>query len=470
MNINFTLFLSRKGQLDGRKEICLLGESMMHGVRYKKRASTGIFILPENFFPDLKNKAQRCKGAVMIKKRISSPEVKVDRAAKAELDKLLVQLQHNFEEVDIDRAVNNTDHLQEMIDAVNGKVKDSNDFFTLALHYVSQKRESTRGTYITTLRCMERYELFLNDKDIKRDKVNNITNKGFRWSTHATPDDIDGWFDYMRNEGDLAKLFPKTFERMFVSQRPELATVHIKNKRIENKSDNGINSREKQVRAIWHWMIKQGKAEKSPFTQPLTKASYADPFYLTKEERDQVDHYDFNDKLLNLERDIFVFQCLTGCRYSDLCVLTQDNIKGEFLDYIPLKTSREENPAHARVPLARRAMELINAHKGEDPKYLFPTVATQNYSTHIRTMLTQAGINRKIAWRDHKTGDIIQRPICEVASSHIARRTFVGACYKKVKDIRLIATMSGHSPNSKAISRYYTPDDDDRKKLIAMIE
>ncbi len=45
---------------------------------------------------------------------------------------------------------------------------------------------------------------------------------------------------------------------------------------------------------------------------------------------------------------------------------------------------------------------------------------------------------------DQQTRQEIQRPLYEVASSHMARRTFIGNIYKKVKDPNLVGALSGH--------------------------
>ncbi len=46
---------------------------------------------------------------------------------------------------------------------------------------------------------------------------------------------------------------------------------------------------------------------------------------------------------------------------------------------------------------------------------------------------------------DPKTREDVARPLYEVATTHTARKTFIGNLYKQVKDPNLIASMSGHS-------------------------
>ena len=71
--------------------------------------------------------------------------------------------------------------------------------------------------------------------------------------------------------------------------------------------------------------------------------------------------------------------------------------------------------------------------------------------------------------RNPLTGENEIRPINEIASSHLARRTFVGNAYFKVSDPNLIGKMSGHVDGSKAFKRYRKIEDETLKNVIDMI-
>jgi hypothetical protein len=71
---------------------------------------------------------------------------------------------------------------------------------------------------------------------------------------------------------------------------------------------------------------------------------------------------------------------------------------------------------------------------------------------------------------DQQTREEIQKPLCEVASSHMARRSFIGNIYKKVKDPNLVGALSGHKEGSKAFARYRAIDDDMKKELINLLD
>ena len=62
-----------------------------------------------------------------------------------------------------------------------------------------------------------------------------------------------------------------------------------------------------------------------------------------------------------------------------------------------------------------------------------------------------------------------KRILYEVASSHMARRTFIGNLYKKVKDPNIVGSMSGHKEGSKAFARYREIDEDIKKEVVDML-
>ena len=71
--------------------------------------------------------------------------------------------------------------------------------------------------------------------------------------------------------------------------------------------------------------------------------------------------------------------------------------------------------------------------------------------------------------RNSTTGETEMKRICDVASSHMARRTFVGAAYKAVRDPNIVGKMSGHVEGSRAFNRYRQIDDDILKQTISEI-
>ena len=63
-----------------------------------------------------------------------------------------------------------------------------------------------------------------------------------------------------------------------------------------------------------------------------------------------------------------------------------------------------------------------------------------------------------------------KRPINEIAASQMARHTFIGNIYKKVKDPNLVGALSGHQEGSIAFARYRNIDEEMKSELVKMLE
>lgn len=222
----------------------------------------------------------------------------------------------------------------------------------------------------------------------------------------------------------------------------------------------------KRILRTWcNWLQRNDYAKELWSSIFIEKENYGTPFYLTQEERDQLAEADLPERL-KTQRDIFIFQCYVGCRVSDLLTFTSDNIQNGALKYIAQKTQKRQQVI--TVPLAQKALDLLEKYKDPERKTLFPYISSQNYNDMIKTAAKIAGLDRQIITIDN-TGQKQFKPLYDVISSHCARRTFIGILYKKTKDVNVIASMSGHAENSRAFARYRAIDDDDKKELINLL-
>lgn len=244
----------------------------------------------------------------------------------------------------------------------------------------------------------------------------------------------------------------------------------------QQRGDNAMIVLYKKFRAFMRWA---NGLDKDYLIDPLThnnpfdrysigSEQYGTPFYITIEERNKLAAAQLPARL-SVQRDIFVFQCLIGCRIGDLWAMTKDNIINGAVEYIPRKTI-EDRPLTVRVPLNRQAQAIIERYKDNGDPRLFPFVAQQQYNEDIKEMLKLAGITRIVTILDPLTRQEVKKPINEVASSHMARRTFIGNLYKQVKDPNLVGKLSGHVEGSKAFARYRDIDEDMAKELVSMLE
>lgn len=218
------------------------------------------------------------------------------------------------------------------------------------------------------------------------------------------------------------------------------------------RSENSMHNRLRQLRTLLYWV---GKPHPNPFDDYTIPAdAYGTPIYLTQDERDFVYAYQDLTPSQKVQRDIFIFQCHTGCRIGDLYDLTPANVRDGWLVYVPHKTSRAK-PATVEVPLSDVAVEIIDRYKGRDLKgRLLPFISKPGYNEMIHSVMRECALDRVVMVYDPLSQRTSPHPLWEVVTSHTARKTFTQMLYSATTDKRLVATMTGHSENSQAFNRY----------------
>lgn len=347
-------------------------------------------------------------------------------------------------------------------DTVSLQEKNLYDFFE---DYVLKKvNNPTRlPDYVALKRRMMRYECF----------ERMMGNTGFSLTLDNLNFDVfDRFQRYLSNEGDIARSHPKQFD--WIMEQVEMALPHARQIHAypDNLSKKSVIDYLKCIRSVCNWLCRRGYLKDDPFAGvQISETHYTSrPVFISVEERKALAALDLTDDMkLEQQRDIFIFQCLVGCRYGDLVKLTKDNIiGGEILQYSPGKTKRNVNPVIPRVPLAQEAKKLIEKYRGVDEQgRLFPFLNINDYNSAIRRFFTRAGLTRKVIVVNPHTDEPELVALNEIASSHMARRTFVGNLYNKLKDPAIISVMSGHSSSSKSFFRYRDIGDDVREEVIS---
>lgn len=299
------------------------------------------------------------------------------------------------------------------------------------------------------MRVLRRFELYTQ-----------LTNPAFVLSLdEVTPAILRSFEAFLRNEHTIHDKHPQLYEAVPESRTPQ------------PRGQNTINDMMTKLRTFFIWANDMGKTTNNPFRgYQIEECVYGTPYYITIEERNKIYHTNLNrHPLLAMQRDIFVFQCLIGCRVGDLYSLTRHNLINGAIEYIPRKT-KDGHPITVRVPLNATAKEILARYADYKGKGLFPYTSQQQYNRDIKRIFLGAGIKRMVTTLNPLTREAEQKPMWEVASSHLARRAFVGNLYKQVKDPNLVGALSGHKEGSKAFARYRAIDEEMKNELVKMLE
>ncbi|MBQ9094213.1 MAG: tyrosine-type recombinase/integrase [Prevotella sp.] len=274
-----------------------------------------------------------------------------------------------------------------------------------------------------------------------------------------TADDLREFQKYLVNETEYYERYPQIYDDIEARYK------------LRQLTENSINTIFRKMRTVVNWCLKHNITDNDPFaTFEMPKVLDSPPFYLTLEERDKVYYADLSGETPSTQvyRDIFMFHCLIGCRVGDLEKMTRANIVDGAVEYIAEKT-KNHKPRTIRVPLNDKAKAILDKYSDLETRIL-PKINQNVYNRQIRKILKLLGINRMVTVIDNMTREPVQKPICDIATSHTARKTFIGNLYKKVKDPNLVASLSGHTDGSRAFARYREIDNEMKRELVKLID
>lgn len=143
-------------------------------------------------------------------------------------------------------------------------------------------------------------------------------------------------------------------------------------------------------------------------------------------------------------RDVFIMQCLTGQRISDIINVGQ---RSENRCGVPVtEMVQQKTKAHVTfaIPFVMARDIIINKYN-----YNLPNVSRNTVNRRIKHIARLAGINDNILVKRHLCGDnepqIMKKPKWECITSHTGRRSFVSNLAIRGWNYELIAKYTGHS-------------------------
>ncbi|MFR9543801.1 MAG: site-specific integrase, partial [Rikenellaceae bacterium] len=300
-------------------------------------------------------------------------------------------------------------------------------------------------------RAMQRYELYVRETKRGQKRFKLLIDD-------VTSDTIRDMWDFFENEYRYFEEYPQIYEKVAEKRIPQ------------KRGHNTLSEIFTRIRTFYLWCYSNKKTTNRPFDDfRIEECRYGSPIYITIDERNKIYATNLSrHAALAIQRDIFVFQSLIGCRVGDLIKMTKNNVINGAIEYIPRKT-KEGRPLTVRVPLNANAKEILERYNNLSDGRLLPFISEQKYNVSIKRIFLAAGLKRMVTVINPTTSEEEKRPLYEVAASHMARKTFVGNLYKQVKDPNLVGSLSGHKEGSKAFARYREIDDEIKQELVDLL-
>lgn len=205
-----------------------------------------------------------------------------------------------------------------------------------------------------------------------------------------------------------------------------------------------VAKRFRDLKSFLNWLDRNGypvNKEALQFDSNVPKSEKVIT-YLTLEELRHFASFPLKQQYLRNARDIFCFMCYTSLRYSDTATLKKSSISDGFIHVFTQKTK-----AKLDIPIIKDAQEVLDNIMSTPGEYVFKAPSNQKLNDFIKLAAKEAKLDRKIQEmyyvgnEPHET----YKPIHEIISCHMARRTFVVCSLALGIPVEVVKACTGHS-------------------------
>ena len=207
------------------------------------------------------------------------------------------------------------------------------------------------------------------------------------------------------------------------------------------------------------WAFKKGVHQNNAYDsyKPKLKSTQKKIIFLTWDELNRLREFKipFNKQALERVRDVFLFQCFTGLRYSDVFNLRRSDIKGDHIEVTTVKTSDS-----LIIELNNHSKAILDKYKDVAFEYdkVLPVITNQKMNDYLKEL---AGIDEPIRQTYYKGNERIDdvTPKYALLGTHAGRRTFICNALALGIPPQVVMKWTGHS-DYKAMKPYIDIADD----------
>ena len=277
--------------------------------------------------------------------------------------------------------------------------------------------------------------------------------------TNATFDEIfDAYVDKLRTDNrrertvigildlkkDMAK-FSKRSKKRTIDQLDILFIQEYKKylRTVRRNADNTINTKLNRLRSVVKWAGRLGYPIDDPFGKGVRFLNRSTPrtIFLTRDEYDeflQKALADRNDLAMRVTRELFIFSCETGLRFSDVLDLKWTHLKKDSKGVIYISKLQCKTKELVEIPLMSKW-----------PKVLLAKYRNVSTGEHVFPRLSNNCVNRKLKMLAEKAG------IGKRLSFHVARHTFASHLANAGVPLYIVAKLLGDK-SLDMVHRVYT--------------
>ena len=212
--------------------------------------------------------------------------------------------------------------------------------------------------------------------------------------------------------------------------------------------NDAINKRLTYLRCFANWAEDHDYMVNKEYWRynPRLREAVKEIRFLTIEEVDRLWNLELKTSSMDVTRDMFLFQCYTALRYSDLKSLTREDFYSEDGNLCLRKITQKQKtkidfklPQRAKIIYEKYSMYLYENNAA------FPVISNSKYNKHLKELGRLAGIKGK--WKDIQyrlnKSEVVYTDRADL-ESHCGRRTFICMAYNAGMSLEQIAEITGH--------------------------
>lgn len=247
-------------------------------------------------------------------------------------------------------------------------------------------------------------------------------------------------------EFEKTKRSKVTFENITLSFMEEFRNFLLEDKEMIN------NSAYKMIglfKNFLNWATDRNYNKYQDFKKFKLKEDTVDIVTLDESELKLMREYDFRDDgRLDKARDLFLFGCYTGGRFSDLVNIERSDIRDGWW-YLRTKKTRDI----IEIPLTDNAQQILLKYKSSE--FPLPRISNQKLNKYIKEVAQKVELNDMVRTVHYRGSSAIEsvKPKFELVCTHTARRTFITESLRRGMRAEVIMRITGHR-NLRTMNRY----------------
>ncbi len=187
----------------------------------------------------------------------------------------------------------------------------------------------------------------------------------------------------------------------FIVDFEKFLRSHVPDDHQKPMGNNTVMKHIQRLRKMVTLAYKMEWIDKDPFIRFKPNYIRNDREFLREDELLAIEEKQFTIERLQIVKDLFIFSCYTGLSYIDVMQLSEENVQLGIDGNLWIITNRQKTDKKVRIPLLKKAEDIINRYKGhikiKSSATLFPIISNQKLNSYLKEIADLSGVKRTIS-------------------------------------------------------------------------